>query len=164
MPPGDPVLRVHAPIDAIRVTAYFPFGLVKDLGYDAAEEIWACRFLVPNDVGDGEYRVRVVMEQADGTVRVSEVPYTIDTEAPDLDVELAATAAGARIRVRTSDPARAVTVASVADPRVRVDLHPSGGAFVGFLPLGPGAHALRVVAADEARNESARVVDVEVPR
>ncbi len=30
MPPGDPILRVHAPIDAVQVTAYFPFGLVKD--------------------------------------------------------------------------------------------------------------------------------------
>ncbi len=165
MPPGDPVLRVHAPADAVRVTAYFPFGLVKDLRFDTLDETWECRFLVPNDVADGEYRVRVVIETADGTIRVSEVPYTIDSEEADLDVVVEATPTGARIRVRTSDPARAVTIASVRDPRQRLDLRPgTDGTFEGFLPLAPGAHALRVVAADEARNESDRVVDVVVPR
>ncbi|MBC7171588.1 MAG: hypothetical protein H5U40_04140, partial [Polyangiaceae bacterium] len=166
MPPGDPVLRVHAPIDAVRVTAYFPFGLVKDLRYDEGEESWECRFLVPNDVADGEYRVRIVMTQADGTIRVSEVPYTIDSEETDIDVELEVTPAGARLRVLTAEPARAVTVASIRDPRLRFDLRPSarGGSFEGFLPLPPGTHSLRVVAADAARNESDRVIEVEVPR
>lgn len=166
MPPGDPVLRVHAPVDAVRVTAYFPFGLVKDLRYDAHEETWECRFLVPNDVRDGEYRVRVVIETTDGTVRVNEVAYTIDSEEADLDVELEAASTGARIRVRTTGPARAVTVASVIDPQTRLELRPSpsGAFFEGFLPLRPGAHSLRIVAADEARNESDRIVEVEVPR
>ena len=37
MPPGDPILTVRAPADARQVTAYFPFGLVKDLKVGRAQ-------------------------------------------------------------------------------------------------------------------------------
>jgi Ca-activated chloride channel family protein len=166
MPPGDPVLRVHAPSDATSVTAYFPFGLVKDLRFDPTNEVWEGRFLVPNDVADGDYRVRIVIVEVHGQVRVTEVPYTIDSEAPDLEVELEASAGGVRVRVRADEQARAATVASVIDPSVRFELEPTddGQGFEGFVALPPGLHALRVVVADEARNESDRVLDVEVPR
>ena len=44
MPPGDPILTVAAPADARLVTAYFPFGLVKDLHYDPFLGRWQTRF------------------------------------------------------------------------------------------------------------------------
>ncbi|MFN2547602.1 MAG: VWA domain-containing protein, partial [Myxococcales bacterium] len=43
MPPGDPLLTVNAPRDALQVTAYFPFGLVRDLKWDDHLEKWTLR-------------------------------------------------------------------------------------------------------------------------
>jgi Ca-activated chloride channel family protein len=153
MPPGDPILTVTAPRDALQVTAFFPFGLVQDLRWDDTLEKWLVRFLVPNDVADGEYDARVLIVKRDGTVELARASYVIDARAPDFDVELA----GGRVRVRVSEPARKVTVAVAADPRRRTVLHGEGTLFEGAVP-GPGK--LRVVVADLARNETAREVDV----
>ena len=79
MPPGDPILQVRAPSSAQQVTAYFPFGLVKDLVYDADAEHWRVRFLVPKGVVDGVYEVKIVIVHADGTIEVARIPYTIDS-------------------------------------------------------------------------------------
>ncbi|MCZ7582070.1 MAG: hypothetical protein M5R36_01365 [Deltaproteobacteria bacterium] len=70
IPPGDPVLSVAAPADAQNVTAYFPFGLVKALRYDEIRGHWSVRFLVPRDVPDGTYIIRVRIVHADGRVEV----------------------------------------------------------------------------------------------
>jgi Ca-activated chloride channel family protein len=152
MPPGDPLLTVTAPRDATQVTAWFPFGLVKDLRWDDGLEKWVVRFLVPTDVPDGEYQAQVVIVKRDGTVELAKASYVIDSKAPDFQVELS----GGHIRVRTSEPARKVTVASVADPRRRVSLRGDGQVFEGYVPAGG---RLRIVAADLARNEMAREVD-----
>jgi hypothetical protein len=58
--------------------------------------------------------------------------------------------------VKSSEPARRVTAALVADPRRRVELAPVGTDFVGVLR---GSGAVRVVVADMARNESVREVE-----
>jgi Ca-activated chloride channel homolog len=152
MPPGDPLLTVTAPRDATQVTAWFPFGLVKDLRWDDGLEKWVVRFLVPIDVPDGEYQAQVVIVKRDGTVELAKASYVIDSKAPDFQVELS----GGFIRVRTSEPARKVTVASVADPRRRVSLRGDGQVFEGHVPAGG---RLRIVVADLARNEMAREVD-----
>jgi Ca-activated chloride channel family protein len=167
MPPGDPVLTVRAPSDAQQVTAYFPFGLVKDLTYDAASERWQTRFLVPKHVADGAYDVKIVIVKADGTVEIATISYTIDSAEPDFEVELEATEDGVRIVVTTLEGARAVTVAALGPAGaigLRADLSEAGSSqrFAGWLALPPGIHELRVVVADEARNESDRVVTVEI--
>jgi Ca-activated chloride channel family protein len=79
MPPGDPVLSLAAPADARLATAYFPFGLVKDLTYDAFAERWQVRFLVPKNVPDGEYRVPVMITFHDGHTEMVEAAYRIDS-------------------------------------------------------------------------------------
>ena len=152
MPPGDPLLTVTAPRDALQVTAFFPFGLVKDLRWDERLEKWMVRFLVPVDVPDGEYEAQVVIVRRDGTVEMARAAYTIDSKAPDFEVEFL----GGRVRVHVSEPARKVTVAAVSDPRRRTVLQGDGAVFEGALP-GPGR--VRIVAADLARNETARELD-----
>jgi Ca-activated chloride channel family protein len=89
IPPGDPILEVAAPADARRVTATFPFGLVKELSYDAQRSIWRGRFLVPEGVPDGNYSVLVVIELADGSLVERREPYVLDSKAEDFGVELA---------------------------------------------------------------------------
>ncbi|ACY14874.1 VIT and vWA domain-containing protein [Haliangium ochraceum] len=156
MPPGDPILKMRAPADAQQVTAYFPFGLVKDLDYDAHTEHWRVRFLVPKGVEDGSYEVKIVIVHADGTVEVARVPYVIDSAEPDFEVVVEELAGGALVRVVTAEPARLVTAAIVGAPAQRVELQDSGDGvhFEAFLPVAPGSYRLRVVVADDARNEA----------
>jgi Ca-activated chloride channel family protein len=161
MPPGDPVLTVRAPRDAIQVTASFPFGLVKDLEWDAQEESWKVRFLVPNDVPDGVYQAKVVIVHADGTIEMAKATYTIDSTEPDFLVEMIEDVAGVKLRVTCSKGVALVTVALVSDPQVRVTLvDVGGGVFEGVMTAAAGAE-LRVVAADTARNESDQLVTVQ---
>jgi Ca-activated chloride channel homolog len=164
MPPGDPILRVHAPRDAKRVTAVFPFGLTQDLAYDAMSESWMTRFLVPKDVADGTYEVRTVIELRDGTVNVAVVRYTIDSRAPQVDVDTRVSGDGVDVRVICDESALEVRVAAIDDLRNPTSL--AGDAdkrtFRGHLGLAPGHHRLRIVVADVARNESAREIEVDV--
>ncbi|WP_224366804.1 VIT domain-containing protein [Hyalangium versicolor] len=88
IPPGDPIISVVAPSDARRVTAYFPFGLVKPLSYDSVTRTWRGRFLVPLFVKDGTYDVLISAELADGTVRRREVRYRLDSQGSDFEVAL----------------------------------------------------------------------------
>jgi Ca-activated chloride channel family protein len=152
MPPGDPILTVDAPRDALQVTAFFPFGLVKDLRFDERLEKWIVRFLVPTDVPDGAYEAQVVIVRRDGALELARASYVIDSQAPDFEVDFA----GPRIRVRVSEPARKVTVVLAADPRRRTVLRGDGREFEGERP---GIGRLRVVVADLARNEAAREVE-----
>ncbi|GAB4559884.1 MAG: hypothetical protein Tsb0020_06080 [Haliangiales bacterium] len=168
MPPGDPILKVRAPADALQVTAYFPFGLVKDLTYDADTEHWRVRFLVPKDVVDGDYLVKIVIMHADGSVEMAEIPYTIDSEEPDFEVVVEECAGGVILHVVTAEKARLVTAAFADDPSQRVELvaQPDlgdGTHFEAFLPMAPGSHRLRVVVADSARNEAEDEFNVELP-
>jgi Ca-activated chloride channel family protein len=165
MPPGDPVLTVKVGPQARLVTAYFPFGLVKDLAYDAAGERWQTRFLVPKDVPDGEYHVPVVVTLADGRTEVIDAKYRIDSAEPDFDVEAKPVAGGVELRVVGREALRHVTVALVDDPGVRVELTATGDGrtFFGRISLPSGLHRLRVVVADEARNEADDVLPCEVP-
>jgi len=158
MPPGDPVLTVKAPKDALQVTAYFPFGLVRDLAWDDKQEKWVLRFLVPVGVPDGEYEATVLIVLRDGNLELAKAQYTIDSKEPDFEVEAKKVAGNILLRVRSSKPARRVTAALVADPRRRVELAGAGSDFTGVLH---GSGPVRVVVADEARNESVREV---VPR
>jgi Ca-activated chloride channel family protein len=166
MPPGDPILTVEAPADARLVTAHFPFGLVKELRYDPFVAAWQTRFLVPVSVADGEYEVPVTILHADGRLETVNAAYRIDSRAPDFDVTVTARKGGVSVRVEGREALRRVTVALVANPRVRLELEvrPGERVFTGFLPLPPGTHRLRVVVADEARNEAADLVGCEVVR
>jgi Ca-activated chloride channel family protein len=165
MPPGDPILRVQAPRDAKRVAAIFPFGLTQDLAYDTMSESWMTRFLVPKDVADGTYEVRTVIELADGTVNVAVVRYTIDSRAPQVDVDTKASGDGVDVRVLCDEPALEVRMAPVDDFRRAFSLTGEANklAFKGHIALAPGHHRIRIVVADAARNESEREVDVDVP-
>jgi Ca-activated chloride channel family protein len=163
MPPGDPVLSIKAPKDARQVTAQFPFGLTKDLEWDSHDEQWKVRFLVPKDVIDGVYVAKVVIVRADGTVQLARAEYKIDSAEPDFLVSMSRTEAGLVVRVTASAGVTIVQLGSVTDPTLRVTLtEVAPGEFEAVLPLAAGRHSLRVVAADSARNEADRIVDVEV--
>lgn len=84
IPPGDPFIAVYAPRTARRVTAYFPFGLVKDLRYDEPRQAWRGRFLVPAGIPDGWYPIDVVIEAFDGAVYRHRQLYHLDSSNGEL--------------------------------------------------------------------------------
>ncbi|MEZ4401594.1 MAG: VIT domain-containing protein [Kofleriaceae bacterium] len=163
MPPGDPVLSIRAPKDARQVTARFPFGLTKDLEWDTHDEQWKVRFLVPKDVVDGLYTAQVVIVRADGTIELAQAEYKIDSTEPDFLVTMTQTDAGVVVRVTASAGVKSVILGGITDPTLRVTFaEVAPGEFEAVLPLGVGAHDVRIVAADSARNEADQVFTVEV--
>ncbi len=161
MPPGDPILKVRAPKNAQRVTAYFPFGLTLDLAWDEGSEQWLGRFLVPKEVADGTYEVPVSIIHADGRVEASSTSYTIDAKEPSFEVLTEVRPGGVLVRVLVDEPA---LEARVGAPNGTVDLTASKDkqSFEGFVPLASGEQAVRVVVADRARNESDRTIRLTV--
>ena len=85
--PGDPTLIVDAPTNAVSIVALFPFGMNKELHKDAETELWSCRFLVPRNVSDGIYYIKVLIMCSDGERYELYVPYTIDSKAPIVDIQ-----------------------------------------------------------------------------
>jgi Ca-activated chloride channel family protein len=114
IPPGDPIISVGAPADAARVTAYFPFGLVKDLAWDQKREVWRGRFLVPAGIPDGAYMVLIAVELEDGRVVYDRVAYVLDSRAEEFTVEFSdevvGAGAGVDVYVDAVEPAREVYV------------------------------------------------------
>jgi len=114
IPPGDPIISVGAPADAVRVTAYFPFGLIKDLTWDPKREVWRGRFLVPAGIPDGVYTVLVAVELEDGQMVYDRIPYVLDSRAEEFIVEFSdevvAAGAGLDVYVDSVEPASEVYV------------------------------------------------------
>ncbi|MBN2362097.1 MAG: hypothetical protein JXR83_21780, partial [Deltaproteobacteria bacterium] len=133
---------------------------IEDLHFNPYRGMWQVRFLVPVDVADGVYPVRVLVVLADGTTRWSMAEYRIDSDEPDFDLEVVPVPGGVAVMVYAGEVVREAQVALVADPAQRVQLEPDarGMRFTGFLPLPAGVHELRVVVADAARNEADDVV------
>lgn len=163
MPPGDPILKVRAPKNARRVTAYFPFGLTQDLFWDEGSEQWLTRFLVPKDVADGTYEVPVSIVLADGRVEASKASYTIDAKEPAFEVFTEERPGGVFVRVLVDEPAQEVRV-GLADGALTLTPSADKLTFEAFVPLASGQRAFRIVVADRARNESDRMIELGIVR
>jgi hypothetical protein len=93
--PGDPEIHIPAPRDAVSVEVVFPFGESKAARWEDQLGQWTVRFLVDDDTAPGTYAVLVRVTHADGRIELLELEYTIDTEAPQLRLELRARDDGA---------------------------------------------------------------------
>ncbi len=161
IPPGDPVLTVDAPAEALKVVAYFPFGLVKRMKYDEIRGEWNVRFLVPRDVADGLYAIRVLIVHNDTRLEWRTIEYYIDGTAPEFEASIPATAAaGETIHVEV-DPFETVaevfmTIPGVDNSRIDLQLDIDGGRYIGQLTLPAtfpeGPITVRIIVRDKARN------------
>lgn len=98
--PGDPELRVDAPPDARSVTAHFPFGESQALQFEPRLGRWTTRFLVPRETAEGNYHIRIVITLADGTQERLIQAYTVDSSAPEVELEVdGALVAGSEVRL-----------------------------------------------------------------
>jgi len=98
--PGDPEIKIPAPADARSVLVSFPFGETKLAVWDVEANAWMVRFLIDKDTPDGDYEVRVTITHADGRIELRTLPYTVDTQAPAIQLTVTKVAAGYRIRAR----------------------------------------------------------------
>jgi Ca-activated chloride channel family protein len=171
IPPGDPIISVVAPRSAKRVTAYFPFGLVKTLTFDPVTRMWRGRFLVPLEVRDGYYDVVIAAELKDGTVRRREVRYRLDSKGNDIEVVLSARelSPGGVLRMEV-DAVEATKEVSVYSELLGEEQHlletRDGLRFVREFSVpgevAPGEYELVIVARDPAGNRFERREKVRV--
>ncbi len=173
--PGDPVLTIRAPEDTERVSVVFPFGETKPAAYDPERGLWACRFLVPVGMEDGDYEAIVILTDGDGRQVRERKSFVIDSQPPSLDVALGTgrALAGEAVQVRVdAPPDTGQIVASLLRPGggellrvpVRWDAGEKLSTGVLQLPeaLPPGVYPVFVHATDFAANETGRRVELEV--
>jgi hypothetical protein len=77
---GDPLVRVYATPDVVRVTAFLPTGEPVPLARHNG--VWEGRFDLPAETAEGDYEVLVLIERADGTVKRITLSYRIDRSGP----------------------------------------------------------------------------------
>lgn len=112
--PGDPEVAVRAPADARRVTAVLPDGEVVACAYDARREVWVTNFVIPADVPDGIFTVRVLITLADGAELERSARYQVDGEAPRARLALDERAAlGSEVTLRVLPEAEGPRAAPV---------------------------------------------------
>lgn len=98
--PGDPEIKIPAPANAQSVVVSFPFGETKLAVWDDEANAWMVRFLIDQATADGEYKVRVTITHADGRLEVLQLPYTVDTKAPEVKITATRDATGYKIVAR----------------------------------------------------------------
>jgi len=80
--PGDPVLRVKTDGNIKSVIAKFEFGLTKKLNFIPNKNIWEIRFLAPDYLKDGDYKVDLFLTERDGNSIIETKYITIDSTPP----------------------------------------------------------------------------------
>jgi Ca-activated chloride channel family protein len=174
IPPGDPIITVAAPADARRVTAYFPFGLVKDLRFDDNRGVWRGRFLVPAGIADGDYDVRIAVTLNSGRLINHRTSYRLDSQAEEFIVRFSSDQVREKeafeIHVDAVEPAAEVYVDCPELGWKRLKLSPADGKkqidWVAWLTIPDGVVAgeyeLLVVVRDKAGNRLERKVKITV--
>ena len=84
--PGDPEIRIHAPVSATSVFGILPWGEVIDCVWDDEEGLWFGRFLVPRATPDGVYRVRIFVQTQGETRYRGPLFFTVDSDIPAFDL------------------------------------------------------------------------------
>ena len=168
--PGDPVIRVKTDPAIVSVVALFPFGLVKKLRYLPGEDIWQTRFLVPTDLADGTYPVRLVMRDRSGQTYRESKTFVIASKSPTVQIKLLKTRyrRGEVLDLKVAAPQNTRTLVARLEGAAPVSLHWDAKAETNtgelFIPeqMIPGIYHLTVTAEDIAHNMGSQGVDIEI--
>jgi len=168
--PGDPVIRVKTDPAIVSVVALFPFGLVKPLRYLPGEDTWQTRFLVPTDLPDGTYPVRLVMRDRSGQTYREAKTFVIASKSPTVQIKLPKTRyrRGETVDLKVSASQNTRTLVARLEGAAPVGLHWDAkvNANTGelFIPeqMIPGTYHLTVTAEDIAHNMGSQGVDIEI--
>jgi Ca-activated chloride channel homolog len=168
--PGDPVLRIKTDASIKSVVAMFPFGLVKQLRFLEAEDTWQTRFLAPQDMQDGTYKVDLLLKDKAGRVYRESKSFVIASKTPVVRVRLdkARYKPGEQIRMQVSASAATRTIAARmrgAEPvflRWNATDKSNTGLMTVPTHLPAGKYSLTVTAEDFAHNIGSQEVALEV--
>ena len=168
--PGDPVIRVKTDPAIVSVVALFPFGLVKPLRYLHGEDTWQTRFLVPTDLADGTYPVRLVMRDRSGQTYREVKTFVIASKSPTVQIKLPKTrySRGETVDLKVLASQNTRTLVARLEGAAPVSLHWDAklNANTGelFIPeqMIPGSYHLTVTAEDIAHNMGSQGVDIEI--
>ena len=168
--PGDPVIRVKTDPAIVSVVALFPFGLVKPLKYLPDEDTWQTRFLVPTDLADGTYAVRLIMRDRSGQTYRESKTFVIASKAPTVQIKLPKTRyrRGETLDLRVAASQNTRTLVARLEGATSVGLHwdAKANANTGelFVPeqMIPGTYHLTVTAEDIAHNMGSQGMDIEI--
>ena len=168
--PGDPVLRVKTDESIASVVAMFPFGSVKKLKYLSDEDTWQTRFLAPNDLADGSYKVKLLLRDRQGRVFEESKTFVIASQPPVVRVKLdhAQVRRGetVKLQVSASDTTRTIVARMYGTSPVYLRWNPQAESNTGEMrvptELPAGRYKLTVTAEDFAHNIGSKEVDLEV--
>ena len=157
--PGDPEIKIPAPHDARSVVVTFPVGETKLAQWDDETNAWMVRFLIDKETPDGEYQAHVTITHADGRIEVLSLPYTVDTQAPAVQLSVTKLATGYRIRanqIGTGKKDADRVEVSLPDGTVLALTQKTWGKFEGVWETTALASpvTLRVVVRDRALNQA----------
>ena len=168
--PGDPVIRVKTDPAIVSVVALFPFGLVKKLRYLPDEDTWQTRFLVPTDLQDGTYPVRLVMRDRSGQTYRESKTFVIASKSPTVQIKLPKTRyrrgelLGLKVAASQNTRTLVARLEGVAPVSLRWDAKAGANTGELFIPdqMIPGTYHLTVTAEDIAHNMGSQGVDIEI--
>jgi len=168
--PGDPVLRIHTDPAIVSVVALFSFGPEKPLRYLPGEDVWQTRFLVPPELGDGTYPVRLILRDRNGQVYREQKNFVIAATPPTVRFHLNRTRyrSGETIplAVSASQNTRTLTARLEGLAPIALRWSQEASASTGQLPLPAhlpaGSYTLTVTAEDIAHNLATAEVRIDV--
>jgi Ca-activated chloride channel homolog len=168
--PGDPVLRIKADESIVSAIALFPFGLTKSLHYLKKEDVWQTRFLVPVEMNDGVYDVRLILRDRDGHVYRESKSFVIASKMPALQARLEKRRvhAGETVRIfaQASQNTRTITARLYGALPVSLRWNNTAKANTGEITAPPdlpaGRYAIHVTAEDVAHNIGTQEVELEI--
>ena len=85
--PSDPKLIIDAP-GAVRVVAELPWGEQIVAKKNAKTGFWEARFLVPQNVKDGEYQCNLIITDKNGAQWQQKQKFVIDTKPPEIKADI----------------------------------------------------------------------------
>jgi Ca-activated chloride channel family protein len=152
------------------VVALFPFGLMKPLRYLPGEDIWQTRFLVPADLPDGTYPVRLVMRDHSGQTYRESKTFVIASKSPTVQIKLPKTryrrGEVLDLKVAASQNTRTLVARLEGSVPATLRWDAKSGANTGQLLISekmiPGTYHLSVTAEDVAHNMGSQGVDIEI--
>lgn len=168
MRPGDPLISINAPSDALQVIALLPGGEIKRLVYNEKAKRWEVRFDIPTYAPEGEFPISVVIVAKDGTRRIIKLNFRVDGTAPQgQGTAKIVEGEQPKLRLELQTDKETARVAALLPWGEKVELKPSAqheGSFFALVPL-PANSAdqplqITYVLTDRAHNRTTLTIDL----
>ena len=166
--PRDPKLVIDAPY-AVRVVVEMPWGERIIAQKNPKTGLWEARFLVPQNVRDGEYYCTLIITDKAGSQWRQRQKFVVDTKPPQLKAKIEPQKAspGTRVLLKVFAPQDTRTILAKLPNGKTLSLHYSGrykaSVAEWVVPsLPPGKYKIRFVATDFAGNQQETAAEITI--